>query len=173
MGDRAYTTLLAWPYPGREHLPADVVDALQRDDLMPESDLPDRDEDCFGDGSYVLTGDAESGLILKIVDCEANYGTCAFAELTGLLTAAGVSVWASNEAGGDYGASWEYHAGAPDTAASGGRMDRGELVLAANDLLSGDETCLDGVSDSDLAARTRRLLALPDAIPAVVKAASL
>lgn len=173
MGDRAYTTLLAWPYPGREHLPADVVDALRRDDLMPESDQPDRDEDCFGDGSYVLAGDADSGPILKIVDCEANYGTCAFDELTGLLTAAGLSVWAANEAGDDYGASWEYHAGAPDTAVSGGRMDRGELVVAAGDLLSGDETRLDEVSDSDLAARTRRLLDLPDGIAAAVKAAGL
>lgn len=40
MGDRAYTTILAWPYHGRAQLSAKVREALDYHDVMPASDEP-------------------------------------------------------------------------------------------------------------------------------------
>ena len=68
MRDLARATLLAWPYPGRDVLPAGVLDELERHDALPAGDDPIA-EDYLGDaGAVVLGGDERSGLILAVVD---------------------------------------------------------------------------------------------------------
>ncbi len=57
MGDRAYTTLLAWPYPGREQLPTTVLGELELRDAVSQCDIPETIGDYDGDGVYVLAGD--------------------------------------------------------------------------------------------------------------------
>jgi hypothetical protein len=158
MVDRAYTTLLAWPYPGREHLSEALLEALGRHNALGDCDTPDGREDHYGDGSYVRPGDVDSGSILKIVDAEADEGTTAFDGLITLLCAAGLSVLGWNQAGAGYGASWEYHPAGQDTVGAGGRVDCGELIVAAGDLLQAGEQSLDDVDDNDLAVRVRERL---------------
>ncbi len=172
MGDRAYTTLLAWPYRGREEPPAGLIEQLEHYDFLPDSDTPLAGALLGGEceGAVVLAGDAQSGRILACVDEQANYGTAAYSDLIAELTAAGLHVYAGNEAGDAYGAGSEYHP-AGGAARERRRCDSGDMSLIAMDLLSGGEKKLSEVPDAELAARTRVLLSAPSALPPAVAAA--
>ena len=173
MDDRAYTTVLAWPYPGRERLSPEVLDELERHDALPPEDAPIVAGYLGHAGAAVLAGDAQSGRILAVVDEQANYGTAAYAGLIRVLAASGLHVFAGNEAGGDYGASWEYRPARGNGARpERRRSDRGELVVSACDLLMPGERTPADVPDAILAARTRRLISYPPAIPRAVLTAA-
>jgi hypothetical protein len=174
MGDRAFTTLLAWPYPGREHLEPEVRARLEAACFLPESDAPEEEPYWLGDdGAAVLAGDAHSGRILACIDAQANYGTAAYADLIDVLSAAGLHVYAGNDAGGDYGAGWEYHpAAGTGRGAQHRRCYHGELCVTASDLIAQGQQDVVDVPDHELAARTRRLLAAPAGIPPAVLAAA-
>ncbi len=178
MGDRAYTTVLAWPYRGREHLSAKARELLVHHDVMPKTDEPgdEHPEPYLAESVSVLAGDEDSGPILAFVDPEANYGTGAYQELIGALGACGLHVYAGNEAGGDYGGEWEYHH-PPDADGSlysveTRREDRGEIVVGAADLsgIAVEYQTLAEMPDSTLAGLVRRALAPPTGIPAAVLA---
>lgn len=168
MGDRAYTFLAAYPYRGRDQLTEQARAALELADAMPDSDEPgdEHPDPYLGDQVTVLRGD-EQGNVLAFTDPEANYGTEAYRDVIDALTGAGLHVYAGNEAGGDYSGCCEHH---PPAGHAGTvevrRADRGELVVAASDLLGRGETSLDDVGDSDLARRARRMLTAPDGMPA-------
>ncbi len=181
MGDRAYTTILAWPYHGREQLSAKARELLDYHDVMPDSEEPgDQHPDPYvGNDAAVLAGDEDSGPILALVDPESNYGTGAYEDLTAALIACGLHVYAGNEAGGDYGGSWEYHH-PPDADGSRysietRREDCGELVVGAAELtgLAVEYKTLAEMPDSTLAGLVRRALAPPTGIPAAVLAVGL
>jgi len=173
MGDRAHTTLLAWPYPGHEHLPQHVLDELDRNDALPEDDTPIDAQYLVDRGAVVLAGDERSGPILAIVDEHADHGTAAYAGLIAALTEAGMHVFAGNDASHDYRAGWEYHPPAGNGLGSEHRRrDRGVLVVSACDLLSDGERAVAEGSDDALAARTRRLISYPAGLPAAVLAAA-
>jgi hypothetical protein len=169
MGDYANTLVLAWPYPGEHALP----EAL-RDLLAAESWLPDLDEpvaDIEDDDSVVLAGDEHSGPILAISDTEANDGTAGFSDVIALLTTAGLSVYAANQAGDNYPAWNVYHLVGEDGDVSvehRGMVD-GAIVLSADDI-TGHGEYVGMLHDFELAERTRRLLDHPHGMPAAVRA---
>ena len=173
MGDLARVTLLAWPYPGRYGLPISVVEELERHDALPPDDDP-RTEIYLGDaGVAVLAGDERSGLILAVVDEHARHGVAAYRNLLWALTGSGVHVFAGNEAGKSFGGCWEYH----PPRGNGARLERRRragdvLVVSAFDLLEAGERTVADVPDEVLAARTRRLVGYPNAVPAVVLGAA-
>jgi hypothetical protein len=172
MGDRTYTTVLAWPYPGRARLSPEVLAELERHNALPAEDAPIAADHLGHTGAAVLAGDAHSG-ILAVVDEHANYGTASYAGLIRVLAAAGLHVFARNDAGGDYGAGWEYHPPRGNGAQpERRRSDRGELVVSACDLLEPGERTPSDVPDAILAARTRRLVSYPAGIPRAVLAAA-
>ena len=173
MGDLARTTLLAWPYPGRDELPRRVLDELERHDALPPGDDPIA-EDYLGDaGAVVLAGDERSGLILAVVDEHAQHGIAAYRSLIHALTGAGLHVFAGNEAGASFGGCWEYHPPRGNGARPERRRRAGDvLVVSAFDLLEAGERTVADVPDEVLAARTRRLVGYPNAVPAVVLGAA-
>ena len=173
MDDRGHTTLLAWPYPGRHGLPRPVLEELERHDALPADDDPIA-EDYLGDaGAVVLGGDERSGLILAVVDEPASYGIAAYRSLIHALTAAGLHVFAGNEAGTSFGGCWEYHPPAGNGARREWRRRAGDvLVVSALDLLEAGERTVADVPDELLAARARRLVTYPGAVPAVVLGAA-
>ena len=173
MGDHAHTTLLAWPYPGRQRLPRRVLDELERHDALPPSDDPTR-QDFLGDaGVVVLAGDERSGLILAVVDEQASHGIAAYRNLIQALTDAGLHVFAGNDAGARFGGCWEYHPPRGNGARPQRRRRAGDvLVVSAFDLLEAGERTVADVPDKVLAARTRRLVGYPNAVPAVVLGAA-
>jgi hypothetical protein len=173
MRDLARATLLAWPYPGRDVLPAGVLDELERHDALPGRDDPIA-EDYLGDvGAVVLGGDERSGLILAVVDAHAEHGIAAYRSLISALTGAGLHVFAGNEAGASFGGCWEYHPPRGNGARPEWRRRAGEvIVVSAFDLLEAGERTVADVPDEVLAARTRRLVGYPNAVPAVVLGAA-
>jgi len=173
MGDRAHTTMLAWPYPGRHRLPPRVLDELERQGALPACDDP-TDEDYLGEaGATVLAGDERSGLILAVVDEHANHGTAAYGSVIHALTGAGLHVFAGNEAGASFGGCWEYHPPRGNGARPEWRRRAGDvIVVSAFDLLEAGERTVADVPDEVLAARTRRLVGYPNAVPAVVLGAA-
>jgi len=173
MGDRAHTTRLAWPYPGREPLPQRALGELDRNDALPEHDTPIDEQYPVDRGAVVLAGDDRSGPILAIVDEHADHGTAAHADLIAVLTDAGMHVFAGNDAGRDHSAGWEYHPPAGDGRHSERRRsDRVVLVVSAGDLLEDGERTIAQIADDTLAARTRRLASCPAGLPAAVLAAA-
>ena len=173
MGDHAHTTLLAWPYPGRERLPRRVLDELERHNALPPGDDPIA-EDYLGDaGAVVLAGDERSGPILAVVDEQASHGVAAYRSLIHSLTGIGLHVFAGNEAGASFGGCWEYHPPRGNGARPEWRRRAGGvLVVSAFDLLEAGERTVADVPDEVLAARTRRLVGYPCAVPAVVLGAA-
>ena len=169
MGDYANTLLLAWPYPGERSLPEPLRDLLAAEFWLPDLDEPAADiED---DYSVVVAGDEHSGPILAISDTEANDGTARFSDLIAALTAAGVSVYAANQAGDSYPAWSIYHLVDDDGHVSEehrGMVD-GAIVLSADDITGPDEY-VGMLHDHELAERTRRLLDHPHGVPAAVRA---
>ena len=173
MGDRAYTTLLAWPYRGRERLPCRALDELARHDALPDSDTPISLPYLGGNGAAVLPGDRDSGPILAIVDEDADYGIAAYGELIAALTAAELHVYAGNEAGGDYGAVWEHDPRAGlRLPVERRRCDRGEIVVASSDLVENGERTLAEIPSDVLAIRATSLLTPPAGVPQAVLAAA-
>jgi hypothetical protein len=165
--------LLAWPYPGREHLPRHVLGELERYDALPEDDTPIDAAYLLDGGAVVLAGDERSGQVLAIVDEHADHGTAAYTGLIAALREAGMHVFAGNDAGRDYSAGWEYHPPAGNGRESERRRrDRGVLVVSACDLLEDGERTVAEVADEILAARTRRLISYPAGLPAAVLAAA-
>ena len=173
MGDLARATLLAWPYPGRYGLSCPVVNELERHDALPVDDDP-RTEIYLGDaGATVLAGDGRSGLILAVVDEHAKHGIAAYRSLIWALTGAGLHVFAGNEGGARFGGCWEYHPPRGNGARHERRRRAGDLlVVSAFDLLEAGERTVADVPDEVLAARTRRLVGYPNAVPAVVLGAA-
>jgi len=173
MGDRAYTTLLAWPYPGRDQLSPEVLDELGRHDALPVNDAPIAADYLGHTGAAVLAGDERSGRILAVVDEQASYGTATYAGVIAVLGAAGLHVFAGNDAGGDYGACWEYHLAARQRVPAGAASLRPRRARrVACDLLEAGERTVGEVPDTVLAARTRRLISYPGGIPRAVLAAA-
>lgn len=143
MGDRAYTVVIAWPWP---------------DEVDPASEL-DRVIAGWGPLADVeLLDDPEIGRIGRLVDEEANYGTAAYRDLIDALVKAGLNVAARNDAGGDYAASVEYW------PADG---DHIEVTLDhfGNPYLSAADVNPDQVDDAKLGALARKRLTALDAIP--------
>ena len=173
MGELVRTTLLTWPYPGRWELPCPVLDELERHHALPPSDDP-TPEDFLGDaGVVVLGGDERSGLILAVVDEQASHGVAAFRNLIHALTGAGLHVFAGNDAGARFGGCWEYHPPRGNGARPERRRRAGDvLVVSAFDLLEAGERTVADIPDEVLAARTRRLVGYPCAVPAVVLGAA-
>lgn len=105
MGNHALITLLAWPYPGRERLPAGVIARLTTAGLLPTTDTPHRHQQA-GHGAVVLAGDSQSGPILA--GAPAHHGSTCDALIAGLV-AAGLHVYVGRRPGSGYCAAWEYH----------------------------------------------------------------
>ena len=169
MGDYASTIVLAWPYPGENALPDTLRDLLAADGWLPDLDTPcDTPGD---DDAVVLEGDSDSGAILAITDTQANDGTAAFSEIITALNDAGMSVYAANHPGDNYAAWSVYHLLGDEGRVTEHqrRFVDGEIVLGAGDLTGRDEYVAQ-LSDSELAARTRRLLDHPPELPAAVRA---
>ena len=166
-------TLLAWPYPGRYELPRTVVEELETHDALPDRDQPIA-EGYLGDaGAVVLGGDERSGPILAVVDERAGHGIAAYRGVIWALTGAGLHVFAGNAAGASFGACWEYHPPRGNGARPERRRRAGEvIVVSAFDLLEAGERTVADVPDEVLAARTRRLVGYPNAVPAVVLGAA-
>jgi hypothetical protein len=173
MGDLVRTTLLAWPYPGRWELPCPVLDELERHHALPPSDDPIAEDYLGNAGAVVLAGDERSGLILAVVDERARHGVAAYRSLIHSLTGIGLQVFAGNDAGASFGGCWEYHPPAGNGARPEWRRRAGAvLVVSAFDLLEAGERTVADVPDEALAARTRRLVVYPCAVPAVVLGAA-
>jgi len=105
MANHAPMTLFAWPYPGRDRLPAALIARLTAADLLPLSDTPGR-RSHNGRGPTVLAGDTESGAILA--GASAHDGIACDALIAG-LAAAGMHVYVGRAPTGGYCAVWEYH----------------------------------------------------------------
>ena len=173
MGDLARTTLLAWPYPGRWELPCRVLDELERHHAVPSADAPAADVYLGDSGAVVLAGDERTGLILAVVDERARRGIAAYRSVIRALTGAGLHVFAGHEAGASFSGCWEYHPPRGNGARPERRRRAGDvLVVSAFDLLEGGERTVADVPDDVLAARTRRLVGYPHAVPAVVLGAA-
>ena len=173
MGDLARTTLLAWPYPGRWELPCPVLDELERHHALPPRDDPIADVYLGDPGAVVLAGDERTGPILAVVDEHARHGIAAYRSTIHALTGAGLHVFAGNEASASFGGCWEYHPPRGNGARPERRRRAGDvLVVSAFDLLEGGERTVADVPDEVLAARTRRLVGYPHAVPAVVLGAA-
>ena len=173
MSDHARVTLLAWPYPGRYELPRPVLEELESRDALPYRDEPTA-QDYLGDpGAVVLGGDEHSGPILAVVDEHARHGIAAYRTVIHALTGAGVHVFGGNAAGASFGGCWEYHPPRGNGARPERRRRAGEvIVVSAFDLLEAGERTVGEVPDEVLAARTRRLVGYPNAVPAVVLGAA-
>jgi hypothetical protein len=173
MGDLARTTLLAWPYPGRDGLPCRALEELERHDAVPARDDPIA-QDYLGDaGAVVLAGDERTGAILAVVDEYASHGIAAYRSLIWALTGAGLHVFAGNQAGTSFCGCWEYDPPRGNGARPERRRRAGEvIVVSAFDLLEAGERTVADVPDELLAARTRRLVGYPHAVPAVVLGAA-
>ena len=82
-------------------------------------------------------------------------------------------MFAGNEAGASFGGCWEYHPPRGNGARPERRRRAGDvIVVSAFDLLEGGERTVADVPDEVLAARTRRLVGYPHAVPAVVLGAA-
>ena len=150
-----------------------MLDELERHNALPPGDDPIA-EDYLGDaGAVVLAGDERSGPILAVVDEQASHGIAAYRSLIHALTGAGLHVFAGNEAGASFGGCWEYHPPRGNGARPEWRRRAGAvLVVSAFDLLEAGERTVADVPDEVLAARTRRLVGYPCAVPAVVLGAA-
>jgi hypothetical protein len=173
MGDLARTTMLAWPYPGRHGLPCRVLEELQSHDALPAGDDPIAEDYLGGAGAVVLGGDQRSGLILAVVDEHARHGIAAYRSTIQALSAAGLHVFAGNDAAASFGGCWEYHPPRGNGARPQRRRRAGDvLVVSAFDLLEAGERTVADVPDEVLAATTRPLVGYPNAVPAVVLGAA-
>ena len=152
-------TLFAWPYPGRDRLPAALIARLTAAGLLPRSDTPGR-RSHHGHGPTVLAGDSESGPILT--GAPAHHGS-AHDALTAGLAAAGLHVYAGGRPAGGYCAVWDYHPAGEATTPlrhrccqrhppSGGELDRDR----------DDET------ECQLNRWARLMLGSPASVPAMV-----
>jgi hypothetical protein len=172
MGDRSYTTVRAWPWPGENALPPSARDALAANGFAGIDQAIDRQ---LGDAA-IVDGDALSGPILTVVDEEANGGIEGYRDLIEALHEAGIFVYASNGAGGDYDAEWEYSAPGDEPIARALCEAAGETVISARDLLQESKrsapsaTDLATVDDAVLGRAARRLLTDPALPKAVIEA---
>ena len=148
-----------------------MLDGLERRDALPGDDAIA--EDYLGKaGATVLAGDERSGLILAVVDDQANHGAV-YSSLIHALVGAGVHVFAGNEAGASFSGCWEYHPPSGNGARPEWRLRAGGvIVVSAFDLLEAGERTVADMPDEVLAARTRRLVGYPNAVPAVVLGAA-
>lgn len=169
MGDRAYTTVRAWPWPGEDALPQEARDALAATEL----DGIDAATDGELHHASLVEGNESSGLILTIVNEEANYGIEAYREIIAALHAAGLNVFATNGAGGDYDAEWEYSPAGQEPVVRTVSEAAGETVIGAAGLLERckdsvpDAADLTSVADAVVGAAAKHLLAEPDLPQAV------
>ena len=172
MGDRAYTTVHAWPWPGEHELPQKACDALAAHNM---SGIDEAGQCGLRNGS-LLQGDEESGVIFEIVDEDANYGTEGYRALIDALHEAGLNVYAGNAGGGEYDAGWEYHPAGGETIARGMSESLGATVISAGELIEGcrssapDAKELTDVDDATVGAAAKRLLVEPELPHAVLAA---
>ena len=100
-------------------------------------------------------------------------GIAGYGSLIHALTGAGLHVFAGNQGSASFGGCWEYHPPRGNGARPERRRRAGDvIVVSAFDLLEGGERTVADVPDEVLAARTRRLVAYPGAVPAVVLGAA-
>ena len=150
-----------------------MVEELERHHALPPDDDPTTEDLPGRRGRGVLAGDERSGPILAVVDERARHGIAAYRSLIWALTGAGLHVFAGNEAGASFGGCWEYHPPRGNGARPEWRRRAGEvIVVSAFDLLEAGERTVADVPDDVLAARTRRLVGYPNAVPAVVLGAA-
>lgn len=149
-----------------------MLEELERHHALAPRDGP-TPEDYLGDaGVVVLAGDERSGMILAVVNEHASHGIAAYRNLIHALTGAGLHVFAGNDAGASFGGCWEYHPPRGNGARPERRRRAGDvLVVCAFDLLEAGERTVADI-DEVLAARTRRLVGYPCAVPAVVLGAA-
>ncbi len=164
MGDRTYTTVCAWPWPGEHNLPVKAREQLGIDGFAGIDDAPGRE---LRDGA-LLDGDERSGTILAIVDEEANYGTEAYRALITALHDAGLNVFATNATGGEYDPLLEYHPAGGAVIERGMSEHGGFAVIGAAELLGEckrlepDATDLADVDDAIVGEVAKEALAAPD-----------
>jgi hypothetical protein len=164
MGDRTYTTVCAWPWPGEHDLPAEAREELDVHGFAGIDGAPDHQ---LRDAA-LIDGDDSSGTIFVIVDDEANYGTEAYRTLIAALHDAGLNVYATNATGGDYGPLWEYHAAGGTTIQRAMSEHGGFTVIGAGELLGEckrfepDATDLADVDDAIVGEVAKQALAAPD-----------
>ncbi len=103
MGNHALTTLLAWPYPGRQRLPRGLAARLDAAGLLPATDTPNRHRHV--QRPVVLFGDSQSGPILA---GRSAHHAAHLAVIDELVTA-GLHVYAGRTPAGAYCAAWDYH----------------------------------------------------------------
>jgi hypothetical protein len=173
VGDVARTTLLAWPCPRPLGAPLPVLDELERHRAVPPRDDPIADVYVGDPGAVVLAGDERTGPILAVVDEHARHGIAAYRSTIHALTGAGLHVFAGNQGSASFGGCWEYHPPRGNGARPERRRRAGDvIVVSAFDLLEGGERTVADVPDEVLAARTRRLVGYPHAVPAAVLGAA-
>jgi hypothetical protein len=167
MGDSSHTTVLAWPWPGEHNLTPQVRKELDTHGISGIDEKP-RKIPCVE--AQLHDGDQQSGVILAIVDEQADCGTEEYRELIQALHQAGLNVYATNAAGGEYDARWEHHPAGGEMITRYMSEAHGMTVISAGELL---EECrcatqpgeppqtLDGVEDALVGAATKRLLVEP------------
>jgi hypothetical protein len=169
MGDRTYTTVCAWPWPGERNLPVAAREELGVYGFAGIEDAPDR-QLCEGE---LLDGDDRSGTIFAVVDGEANYGTEAYRSLITALHDAGLNVYATNASGGEYGSLWEYHPAGGATIERPMSEHGGVTVICAAELLAEcwrsepGAVVLTDVDDAIVGEVAKQVLADPELPPAV------
>ncbi len=172
MGDRASTTVLAWPWPGETNLPEEACRALAEHGIDGIDQAPDR----TSKDASLLDGEEHFGVILAIADDEANYGTEAYRALIGALHETGLNVFAKNGAGYEYDPGWEFHPAGGEMIQRGMSAWLGATVISAGELLEAcraagsDATELADVDDGPVGAAAKRLLAEPELPRAVWEA---
>lgn len=168
MGDRSYTTVHAWPWPGETNLSAQAREELAAQGLSGIDQTPPKMPIL---DAQLLEGDEQSGVILAIVDEQANYGTEAYRALIGVLHDAGLNVYATNASGGEYDACWEHHPAGGEMIAQAMSEAQGATVISASELLeecgrmapeTGTPQSLSEVKDALAGAAAKRLLVEPE-----------
>jgi hypothetical protein len=170
MSDYTYTAVYAYPWPGERSLPAQAREELAAHGLAGIDDAP---QHRLRNGE-LFDGDEESGVILAIVNEQANYGTEAYRALIEALHDADLNVYANNRGGGDYDAGWEYHAADGKVVQHSASEYLGRTVVSAGELLeeckldAPDATELAYVKDAIVGAAAKRALTEP-ALPRAVR----
>jgi hypothetical protein len=158
MGNHALMTLLAWPYPGRERLPAALIARLIAAGLLPLSDTPTRRAH-NGHGPTVLSGDNQGGPILAGTPAHHAAHLAMIAE----LVTAGLHVYAGRTPAGGYCAVWDYHPPGAVMHAVRHRCCCRHPLRGAE--LAGDP---DDATECELNRWARLMLGSPAGVPAMV-----
>jgi hypothetical protein len=168
MSDLSMTEVRAWPWPGEQQLPERARAALAAKRISGIDRAPGREQQ----NAVLIDGDEQTGVILRIVEEEADGGIEEFRELIEALHEAGLHVHAINQPGRSYSSELEYREPGQPARSKPLCPTSAVAVLSASELL---EACastgvaLESVDDRLLGQAAKRLLAEP-VLPAAVRA---